>query len=139
MDAEGVALQVVSPVPVTFCHDAPAGGAAVLASAQNDFLAELAAQRPDRFRALGAVPLQDPGLAVAELRRCVRQLGFPGVEIGTRAGHRELGDTCFDPFFDAAAARRSLVHPPHADPRLAVPGVAFQYTACETGIAARAC
>ena len=24
MDAEGVALQVVSPVPVTFCHDAPA-------------------------------------------------------------------------------------------------------------------
>jgi hypothetical protein len=24
MDAEGVALQVVSPVPVTLCHDAPA-------------------------------------------------------------------------------------------------------------------
>jgi aminocarboxymuconate-semialdehyde decarboxylase len=76
MDAEGVALQVVAPVPVTFCHDAPADGAAVLARAQNDFLAGLVAQRPDRFRALGAVPLQDPGLAVAELRRCVRQLGF---------------------------------------------------------------
>jgi hypothetical protein len=43
MDAEGVALQVVSPVPVTFCHDAPADGAAVLARAQNDF-------RPDWSR-----------------------------------------------------------------------------------------
>ena len=53
MDAEGVSLQVVSPVPVTFCHDAPADGAAVLASAQNDFLAGLVAQQPDRFRALG--------------------------------------------------------------------------------------
>jgi predicted TIM-barrel fold metal-dependent hydrolase len=65
----------------------------------------LVAQRPDRFRALGAVPLQDPGLAVAELRRCVRQLGFLGAEIGTRVGDRELGDTCFDPFFEVLAAR----------------------------------
>ena len=77
MDAEGVALQVISPVPVTFCHDAPADGAAVLARAQNDFLAELVAQQPDRFRALGAVPLQDPGLAAAELRRCGTAAGIP--------------------------------------------------------------
>jgi len=136
-----VALQVVSPVPVTFCHDAPAGGAAVLARAQNDFLAGLVAQRPDRFRALGAVPLQDPGLAVAELQRCVRQLGFPGVEIGTRVGHRELGDTCFDPFFDTAAELGALVlvHPADTtlDPRLATLGVAFGAgLPGETGVAA---
>ena len=141
MDAEGVALQVISPVPVTFCHDAPADGAAVLARAQNDFLAELVAQQPDRFRALGAVPLQDPGLAAAELRRCVRQLGFPGVEIGTRVGDRELGDTCFDPFFDTAAEFSALVlvHPADAtlDPRLATLGVAFGAgLPTETGVAA---
>src|SRR6202000_2322820 len=47
MDAESVALQVVSPTPVTFCHDAPAAGARLLARAQNDFLAELAGQHPD--------------------------------------------------------------------------------------------
>ena len=46
MDSDGVAVQVISPVPVTFCHDAPADGAAVLARAQNDFLAGLVAQRP---------------------------------------------------------------------------------------------
>jgi aminocarboxymuconate-semialdehyde decarboxylase len=141
MDAEGVALQVLSPVPVTFCHDAPADGAAVLARAQNDFLAGLVAQRPDRFRALGTVPLQDPGLAVAELQRCVRQLGFLGVEIGTRVGHRELGDTCFDPFFDTAAELGALVlvHPADSmlDPRLAKLGVTFGAgLPGETGVAA---
>lgn len=129
MDAESVALQVVSPTPVTFCHDAPAAGAERLARAQNDFLAGLVAQRPDRLRALGAVPMQDPARAVAELRRCVGQLGFLGVEIGTRVGDRELGDPEFDPFFDAAAELGALVfvHPADTtlDPRLATAGVAF--------------
>jgi aminocarboxymuconate-semialdehyde decarboxylase len=143
MDAEGVALQVVSPTPVTFCHDAPPDGAAVLARAQNDFLAGLVAQCPERFRALGAVPLQDPGPAVIELRRCVQELGFLGVEIGTRVGDRELGDPAFDPFFDAAAELGALVfvHPADTtlDPRLATAGVAFGAgMPTETGVAAAA-
>jgi aminocarboxymuconate-semialdehyde decarboxylase len=143
MDAAGVAVQVISPVPVTFCHDAPAHGATLLARAQNDFLAGLVRQRPDRLRALGAVPLQDPGRAVAELRRCVTELGFAGVEIGTRAGQRELGDASFDQFFDAAAELGAvvLVHPADTtlDPRLAALGIAFGAgMPTETGIAAAA-
>ncbi|WP_214364750.1 amidohydrolase family protein [Pseudonocardia sp. H11422] len=129
MDAEGVAAQVVSPIPVTLCHDQPASGAAVLAAAQNDFLAELVAQAPGRFFALGAVPLQDPQRAVAELLRCVDQLGFLGVEIGTRVGDLELAAPAFDPFFDAAADRGALVliHPVDLtlDPRLAELGIGF--------------
>lgn len=129
MDASGVAVQVVSPVPVTFCHDAPAEGASLLARSQNDFLAGLIAQRPDRLRALGAVPLQNRAEAARELRRCVTELGFAGAEIGTRAGDRELGDPFFDPFFDAAADLGAviLMHPADTtlDPRLAALGVAF--------------
>jgi aminocarboxymuconate-semialdehyde decarboxylase len=141
MDAGGVDLQVISPVPVTFCHDAPAAGAARLARAQNDFLAGLTAQRPDRLRALGAVPLQDPGRAAGELRRCMSELGFLGAEIGTRAGDRELGDPFFDPFFDTAADLGALilVHPADTtlDPRLARLGVAFGAgMPTETGLAA---
>jgi aminocarboxymuconate-semialdehyde decarboxylase len=141
MDAGGVAVQVVSPVPVTFCHDAPADGAALLARTQNDFLAGLVAQRPDRLRALGAVPMQDPALAAEELRRCVSELGFIGTEIGTRVGDLELGDPLFDPFFDAAAELGAvvLVHPADTslDPRLAALGVAFGAgMPSETGIAA---
>jgi aminocarboxymuconate-semialdehyde decarboxylase len=129
MDAEGVAVQVVSPMPVTLCHDAPAAGAAELAHGQNTFFADLVAQAPERFRALGAVPLQDVDAAVAELRRCVLELGFPGVEVGTRVGSLELADPVFDPFFDAADALGAVVfvHPVDEtlDPRLAAMGVAF--------------
>jgi aminocarboxymuconate-semialdehyde decarboxylase len=129
MDAEGVAAQVVSPIPVTLCHEQPADGAAVLAAAQNDFLADLVAQAPGRLFALGAVPLQDPQRAVAELLRCVDELGFLGVEIGTRVGDVELNDPVLDPFFDAAADRGAfvLVHPVDLtlDPRLAKLGIGF--------------
>jgi aminocarboxymuconate-semialdehyde decarboxylase len=129
MDVSGVAVQVLSPVPVTFCHDAPAEGALLLARSQNDFLAGLTAQGRDRLRALGAVPLQDPVEAAGELRRCVTELGFIGVEIGTRVGDRELGDPLFDSFFDAAADLGAVifVHPADTtlDPRLAALGVAF--------------
>lgn len=134
MDAEGVAVQFVSPIPVTLCHDRPAGPAAAFAAVQNDFLAALCAGAPDRLVALGAVPLQDPGAAVAELRRCVLELGFAGVEIGTvvgdpAAGGTELADPALDPFFDAAAEIGAfvLVHPVDQtlDPRLARLGVGF--------------
>ncbi|HEY4004486.1 MAG TPA: amidohydrolase family protein [Pseudonocardia sp.] len=141
MDEDGVALQVVSPTPVTFCHDAPAEPAAELAAAQNTWLAELVGHDPSRFRALGAVPLQDTERAVAELRRCVTELGFLGVEIGTRVGQRELGDESLDPFFDTAAELGALVfvHPADVtlDPRLAGLGIPFGAgMPSETGIAA---
>ncbi|WP_308259277.1 amidohydrolase family protein [Pseudonocardia sp. H11422] len=129
MNAEGVAAQVVSPTPITLCHSESADGAAVLAAAQNDFLAELVDAAPGRLFALGAVPLQDPERAVAELVRCVQELGFLGVEIGTRIGDVELADPVLDPFFDAAAELRAfvLVHPVDVtlDPRLAALGVGF--------------
>lgn len=141
MDAEGVAVQVVSPTPITFCHDAPPEAAAVLAAAQNDFLAELTGAAPDRFRALGAVPLQDTDRAVKELRRCILDLGFLGVEIGTRVGDTELGDAVLDPFFDEAAELGALVfvHPADVtlDPRLAKLKIPFGAgMPSETGIAA---
>ncbi|OOL32693.1 aminocarboxymuconate-semialdehyde decarboxylase [Rhodococcus rhodochrous] len=129
MDAEGIAAQVVSPIPVTLCHDQPADGARILAAAQNDALAALVAEAPGRLYALGAVPLQDPDAAVAELSRCIDELGFLGVEIGTRVGTRELADPAFDEFFAAAAERSALVlvHPVDTtlDPRLSMLGLEF--------------
>jgi aminocarboxymuconate-semialdehyde decarboxylase len=129
MDAEGVAAQVVSPIPITLCHGEPAPGAQALAAAQNDFLARLVASAPDRLLALGCVPLQDPELAVAELGRCIHDLGFAGVEIGTRVGELELSDPRFVPFFRAAADLGAVVflHPVDRtlDPRLARLRIAF--------------
>ena len=46
---------------------------------------------------LGTLPMQAPELAVKEMERCVRKLGFPGVQIGSHInewdlnrGHRNL-------------------------------------------------
>jgi aminocarboxymuconate-semialdehyde decarboxylase len=128
MDAEGVAVQVLSPIPVTLSHSEPAPGATALARSQNDFLAALVASAPDRLLAFACVPLQDVGLAIAELERCL-DLGFVGVEIGTRVGDRELADEEFLPFFQAAAARGATVflHPVDRtlDPRLGRLKIAF--------------
>lgn len=141
MDAEGVAAQVVSATPATLCHGEPAEGARVLAAAQNDFLARLAGAGRGRLFALGCVPLQDPDAAVKELRRCVTDLGFAGVEIGTRVGPRDLADPVFMPFFRAAADLSAVVfvHPVDRtlDPRLARLKVAFGLgMPAETAVAA---
>ncbi|MGH3756732.1 amidohydrolase family protein [Actinophytocola sp.] len=113
MDAEGVAMQVVSPIPVTLSHSEPADGAAALAEAQNNFLAKLVEDAPGRLAAFGCVPLQSPRRAIAELARCIEDLGFVGVEIGTRVGDRELSDPEFLPFFQAAGELGATVfiHP----------------------------
>ena len=129
MDREDVAVQVLSPIPVTFCYQASATGAAELASAQNEFFARITHQHPTRFAALGAVALQDPDRAVDEMRRCMRHPGFLGVEIGTQIGGTELAEPSLDRFFAVAHELSALVlvHPSDQDlsPRLTGLGLGF--------------
>ncbi|HXL60233.1 MAG TPA: amidohydrolase family protein, partial [Mycobacterium sp.] len=129
MDREGVAVQVLSPIPVTFCYRASAAGAAELASAQNEFFARIVHHHPIRFAALGAVALQDPDRAVEEMRRCMRHRGFLGVEIGTQVAGTELADPTLDRFFAVAHELGALVlvHPSDQDlsPRVTELGLGF--------------
>ena len=129
MDRDNVALQVISPIPVTFCYDTDPGGGGELAAAQNDFFARIVTEHPDRFAALGAVALQDPDLAVEELRRCMTRPGFLGVEIATQVRGCELGDDRFDRFFAVAHELGALVliHPRDEDlsARVTDAGIAF--------------
>jgi aminocarboxymuconate-semialdehyde decarboxylase len=79
---------------------------------QNEALAAIVAARPGRVAALGAVPLQDPALAAAELE-AVLAAGLAGVEVAASVGGAYLGDARFEPFWEAAADRGALVfiHP----------------------------
>ena len=79
----------------------------------NERLAEIVALHPERFVALGAVPMQDPQLAVAELEYCMKELGFRGMEIGTNVRRVELSDERFNPVFAKAEELGAVVflHP----------------------------
>src|SRR5262249_44357128 len=67
MDRMGIDIQAVSPAPnqLVYWSDPDAGLA--LARLVNDRLAQIVAAHPDRFVALGTVPLQRAELAVQEL------------------------------------------------------------------------
>lgn len=113
MDRLGIDVQAISPAPTQYYYWAEPELGRQTARIVNDRLAEIAAQHRERFVALGAVPLQAPELAVAELRRCVGELGMRGVEIGSQVDGLELADPRFRPFFAAAEELDVLIflHP----------------------------
>jgi len=103
LDAAGVAVQVISPVPIMLTYWADAALAVKYTRAVNDSIAETVAESGGRLRGFGAVALQDPAAAVQEVRRLATQLQLDGVEIGTHAAGRELDDPELDPFWAEAA------------------------------------
>jgi aminocarboxymuconate-semialdehyde decarboxylase len=115
MDRMGIDIQAISPAPNQTYYWTDAGLGIELARMVNDRLAEIVATWPDRFVALGTVPLQDPQIAVAELERCVKRLGFRGVEINPSVRGMDLTDArlSLEPFFAAAEALGAVVfiHP----------------------------
>ena len=103
MDKMGVDIQAVSPAPNQTYYWTEPGMGAELARSVNERLAEIVAQRPDRFVALGTVPLQEVSLAINELTHCVKNLGMRGVEINPSVRGMDLTDAKLklDAFFAA--------------------------------------
>jgi len=104
MDRMGIDIQAVCPAPQQTYYWTEPGLGLEVSRMINDRLAQIVATWPDRFVALGTVPLQNVGLAVAELERCVKQLGLRGVEINPNVAGRELTDPSLnlDRFFAKA-------------------------------------
>ncbi len=105
MDASGTDAEVVSPMPPLLNYRLPAGSGRDLARWINEFVARLCGAEPARLFGLGAVPLQDPDLAAAELSGLAGS-GLSGVEIGSHVDGVSLGDERFAGFFAEAARLR---------------------------------
>lgn len=109
----GVDVQVLSTVPAMFSYWAQPEHAVDLARLLNDHLAEVVRAHPRRFIGLGTLPMQSTELAIRELERCRRSLGFPGVQIGTNVRGRNLDSPELFPLFEAAQELDAavFVHP----------------------------
>ena len=102
MDRLGIDVQAISPSPGQYFYytDAETGRSA--ARLVNDGIADAVARHPDRLVGMGTVPLQNPAMAVDEMRRCVRDLDLRGIEISSNINGVDLHDVSFRPFFAAA-------------------------------------
>ncbi len=142
MDRLDIERHVLSPMPELLSYWLAAEDGAVLSRYLNETLADMVAQAPDRFSALGAAPLQDLDLAIAELEFAVGSLGLAGIEVGSNVNGVPIGDPRFWPFFEAAEALGAaiFVHPlrPAGMERLVGPAALEQVVAFpgEIGLAA---
>lgn len=102
MDQMGVDVQAISPSPGQYYYFAPAEIGRDASRIINEGIAEAVSKHPERLVGMGTVPLQNADMAITEMRRCVNELGFRGIEISTHVNGRELADQEFRPFFAAA-------------------------------------
>ena len=88
-----------------------------LARRLNDHIAGVVAAHPARFVGLGTLPMQNPDLAMRELERCVRDLGLPGVQIGSNVNGLNLDSPELFPSSRRPHARRRRLRPSVGDDR----------------------
>ncbi len=102
-DHHHVSMQVLYPTPMMITdYVDDAADAAEICKILNDDNARLVSAFPDRFVAIGALPMRFPDLAVKELER-IKALDMRGVEINSNINGMDLDDPLLFPVFEAAA------------------------------------
>ncbi len=113
LDAMGLDLQIISPPPPQCYYTVPIDIAVKAAQIVNDGVAAFCAKKSDRLMGFGSVPMPDGQEAAKELERCMKQLGFKGVQVLTNVAGKELSDPGFAPFWKKAEELGAVVllHP----------------------------
>jgi len=113
MDAHNVDVMVLCTVPVLFKYWAKPEHTLDWHVFLNNHLAEVQTMHPQRLVGLGTIPMQDTDLAIKELERCVKDCGFPGIQIGSNINGKNLDHPDFFPIYQAAQDLGAciMVHP----------------------------
>jgi len=111
MDEMGIDVQALSINPTWYALDRDLVTKAI--DVQNEKLAEICAQEPQRFVAFASVALQYPDLAARQLEQGVKKFGLRGAAIGGSVEGIELSDPRLHPFWQKAEELGVLVfiHP----------------------------
>ena len=99
MDKYGIDLQVLSLTVPGIQGVTDAEQAVIDARASNDYLADIVARHPDRFRGFAAVALQDPQAAAQELDRAVNSLGMCGALVNDHTNGHYYDEPQYDVFW----------------------------------------
>lgn len=104
MDSEGIDVAVL--FGGAFAGSIPAlddaAFATELARARNTWVAEYCAVSSSRLKGTAVLPQQDISASVAELKRCMTELGFVGVSFFPNLRGRHMGDPYFFPIYEEA-------------------------------------
>ena len=113
MDAAEVDVHLLSVAPQTWLYGQEAAVGIAGATIQNDEIARLVKERPERFSGIATLPMQAPDKAADELRRAMRKLGLHGAMIGSNIGGKNLDDPSFEPLWAAAEELDAfmMIHP----------------------------
>jgi aminocarboxymuconate-semialdehyde decarboxylase len=113
MDRQGIDMQVLIPVPFQAYYSVRNSVGHKAIQAINNKLASIAQSRPDRFLALGHLPLQDGDAAASEMERGVKELGLKGFQVLGSVNGTELSDRSLDPMWEMAEKLDTLMvlHP----------------------------
>ncbi len=109
MDSLGVDIQVVSTTAGFYQYGQEPAVTAAIARDCNDEIYQMTLDYPERLAGLATLPMQDAGLAVAELERAVVQLGFKGAMIGDQVNGKTFDEPEFFPIWKAAEEMGALI------------------------------
>ncbi len=87
-----------------------------LARMVNDAFAEIVAQRPERFTALGTLPLNDVDATLAEFDRATNELGFAGFMLFSNVRGTALADERYWPLYERASDKGAVLYIHPIDP-----------------------
>jgi predicted TIM-barrel fold metal-dependent hydrolase len=103
METVGIEAAVLYPtVALSYGKLVDLDWAIAVTRAYNDWLHETYLRRSSQFQGMALLPLQDPPVAVAELRRAVKELGMCGAMLPSVNVKGQLGSKEFWPIYEEA-------------------------------------